>query len=217
MKHTWFINPYKRLGLAAGIGVMAGMASSFLLPFDTAWIVGWDAFALTLVISSVIIFNNLEMKHIQTLAIQEDSSATIRFLTLLTGACASLAAIIFLQSKHNQEADIHLPVSILAVVLSWVVIHVMFTFRYAHQYYDYEKHKADQIARGIDFPNDKEPTYWDFAYFAFTVGMTAQVSDTPVQSKRIRKLVLLHSLISFAYNTIIIALTISIVSGLFEN
>ena len=87
-----------------------------------------------------------------------------------------------------------------------------FTLRYAHMFYGNNEQKPDTHAGGLEFPNDDEPDYLDFAYFSFNVGMTFQVSDVQVTSKRIRKMVLLHSLISFLFATIMIALTINLIS-----
>lgn len=100
-----------------------------------------------------------------------------------------------------------------AVVMGWLLIHTMMSFRYAHLFYS-DRNRDKQIDRGLKFPADDEPDYADLAYFSFVVGMTFQVSDVQVTGKGLRRLVLAHGLISFAYSTAIIALVVNIVSGL---
>ncbi len=100
-----------------------------------------------------------------------------------------------------------------AVVLGWLLIHTMFLFRYAHLYY-YDEDENGQMDRGIKFPGTDMPDDYDFAYFSFVIGMTFQVSDVVVLNPGVRRLVLFHGLISFAYNTAILALAINVVAGL---
>ena len=104
-------------------------------------------------------------------------------------------------------------ISISGMVLSWVLIHTIFTLRYAHIFYDNNKEKPEIHAGGLEFPEDAKPDYLDFAYFSFVLGMTFQVSDVQVTSKRLRRLALLHGILAFGYNTIMIALTINLIAG----
>ena len=99
---------------------------------------------------------------------------------------------------------------LLAVTIAWLLTHTSFTFRYAHLYYRAD----DEGIGGIQFAGDEPPSYFDFAYFAFTIGMCFQVSDVCVSSPQIRRLVLLHAVISFAYNSIILAFVLNLVFGL---
>ena len=98
---------------------------------------------------------------------------------------------------------------LVTVALAWTMTHTAFTFRYAHLYY---REDAEGVG-GLDFPGELPPTYFDFAYFAFTVGMCFQVSDVCVTSHQIRRSVLLHAIISFAYNSIILAFVLNLVFG----
>ncbi|MGZ4001637.1 MAG: DUF1345 domain-containing protein, partial [Mucilaginibacter sp.] len=109
----------------------------------------------------------------------------------------------------------HILLSICAVIVSWWHVHTVFTMRYAHLYYD--TNCDDGSARkggGLQFPGADEPDYLDFVYFSFVLGMTFQVSDVEISSRQIRRLAWVHSLISFAFNTAIVALSINIISGL---
>ena len=95
------------------------------------------------------------------------------------------------------------------IVLSWAFTHTMFALHYAHEYYDENRGRGG----GMEFPgNEPEPDYWDFMYFAFTIGMCAQVSDVTVSSKSIRRTVLTHSIVSFLFNAALLALTVNIAS-----
>lgn len=98
--------------------------------------------------------------------------------------------------------------SIVVVALSWTVVHTVFMLRYAHEYY------SDAGRGGIDFCDGQCPDYLDFAYFAFTVGMTFQVSDTQIKSRTIRRTVLRQALLSYVFGTVIVAVTINVVAGL---
>ena len=100
-----------------------------------------------------------------------------------------------------------------AVVLGWLLIHTIFLFRYAHLYYG-DRDRNKQSDRGLNFPGGADPNYLDFAYFSFVIGMTFQVSDVQITDRPIRRLALGHAMISFGYNTAILALVVNIVSGL---
>lgn len=103
---------------------------------------------------------------------------------------------------------------ILGLLLSWVLVHTIFTLRYAHIFYANHKEDKTKHAGGLVFPEEPHPDYIDFAYYSFTIGMTFQVSDVTVTSKDLRRLTLFHSLIAFAFNTIVVALTVNVIAGL---
>lgn len=127
-----------------------------------------------------------------------------------------MAAIILLLTAKSGKAfqpGMQLVVALAGMIFSGCLVHTLFTVNYAHLFYSADK-KGEEDEKGLDFPGEEKPGFLDFAYFSFVVGMTFQVSDVSIASKRIRKWVLLHSLISFGYNTIIVALTINIVAGL---
>jgi uncharacterized membrane protein len=99
--------------------------------------------------------------------------------------------------------------------LSWLVTHVTFAFRYAHEYYAHDE-GGPEIDRGLDFPGKNEPDYLDFLYFALVLGMTFQVSDVSITARKLRRVATLHGLLSFLFNTVIVALTVNIAAGLME-
>ena len=94
------------------------------------------------------------------------------------------------------------------------MVHTTFTFQYAHLFYSDHKDDPNKHAEGLDFPSDKHPNYVDFAYFSFVLGMTFQVSDVQISAKGIRRIALVHGLLSFGLNTFVVALTINVIAGL---
>ncbi|MHC5825961.1 MAG: DUF1345 domain-containing protein, partial [Nostoc sp.] len=105
--------------------------------------------------------------------------------------------------------------SIMTIVGSWLLVHTMFAVQYAHSYYKYiNRNNSEEITGGLNFPDNEHPDYWEFLYYSFVVGMTSQVSDVETRSRDMRRLTLLHSILSFFFNTTILAMTINIVASL---
>jgi len=150
--------------------------------------------------------------------LQDDGRFVI--LTLITAAaCASLLAIGFIIHDTKGLSPgllfLHLALSIGTIIGSWLLVHTIFASHYAKDYYqdDPETPEIDDMG-GLDFPNCPQPDYWDFLYYSFVVGMTSQVSDVQILSRSIRRLTLFHSVLSFFFNTSILAMTINIIAGL---
>jgi len=97
--------------------------------------------------------------------------------------------------------------------LSWLVTHVTFAFRYAHEFYAKDLGGPD-VDRGLEFPGETAPDYLDFLYFSLVLGMTFQVSDVQITSRKFRRVAALHGLIGFLFNTVIVAFTVNIAAGL---
>lgn len=207
------------------ISVIIGLAVFFISKQYSSTIVsfmfGWISFAVFHLLFSWIIIFLFHPRQVKLLAEKEDSSLPFIFFFVLFAALISLFAIIVLlksipnESRHN--LNLHIVLAFTSVFCSWTLVHTIFTLRYAHLYYmrDVSSHiEKEPGSFGLDFPNEKEPDYLDFAYFSFVLGMTFQVSDVVINSRTIRRLALLHGLLSFVYNTVIVALSINIVSGL---
>lgn len=147
---------------------------------------------------------------------REDQSRLVIFTLTIGGALASLFAVVgllgSLQGVPAAEVTRHVVLSGLTVVSAWLLIHSVFTLHYAHLYF-YDANDTRQEG-GLDFPGDESPDYLDFAYFSFVVGMTCQVSDVAVTQRRLRRMTLLHGVLSFAFNTLIIAFSINTLSSL---
>ena len=171
----------------------------------------WDLFCLTMIIINWIIFITTTKDHLYLQAKKQDESLPVIFIIVVVTVCFSLLGTVFLIINKDINSLI---VALLGVGLSWFLLHTIFTIRYTHLFYDFSDMKSGTHFGGLDFPKEKEPDYIDFAYFSFIIGMTFQVSDVQVTSRRIRRLVLMHGLISFVFNAIIVALTISILANL---
>lgn len=186
---------------------------------STQFIITWTGFALILTSlswSTILTAHPLEMKKMAKL---QDSSRTLIFVFVLSAALVCLfVVVLLLKSTRNLTGlslTLHILLSIAAVIASWALVHTLFVFRYAHLFYEsVSEAKPDTYEEGLEFPKERRPDYLDFTYFAFVIGMTFQVSDVEISSKRIRRLALVHSLISFAFNTVIVALSINVISGM---
>jgi len=125
-----------------------------------------------------------------------------------------LSAIVLLALSVELRGDqpggaAAVPVAVVSILLSWLFVNTMFALHYAHGYYG--NYGAEH--RGLDFPGDDEPDYWDFAYFALVIGMTFQVSDVQITSRHLRRMALVQSVIAFFLNVFIIAMSVNIVAG----
>ena len=147
----------------------------------------------------------------------QDEPSAVLFLVLLLANVVCVAAITVLmhqsQDLSGLQRGLHIGLSVLALAASWLFIQTMFTFRYAHRYYLEEK-QAESDGAGLKFPGGLDPDYFDFLYYAFVVGMTSQVSDVQVTSREMRRLTMLHGVLSFGFNMLILALSINVVAGL---
>ena len=179
--------------------------------------IGWDTFSLCMIIINWITFSVTNSNQIREQSKVQDSGRTIVFFIVLIATIASfLAVLLIIVSKHQSTSSetMHLIVAIAGMIFSWFLIHTIFTLRYAHIFYGDSEEKPEIHAAGLKFPGDKNPDFFDFAYFAFVLGMTFQVSDVQITSNKIRRMAMWHGLLSFGYNTIMIALTINLIAGL---
>jgi len=133
---------------------------------------------------------------------QDDEGMALILLLALAAVTVALTAV-FLVLNRRIDSAAEAVLALSAAPLGWAMLHVLAAYRYAHLYY------APDPDAGLDFPGATEPGTWDFLYFAFTVGMTAQVSDVVVTTLTMRRVVLLHSVGSFFYNTVILALAVN--------
>jgi len=178
----------------------------------------WIAFALMVIIMDWIIILKAHPREIRKIAKLQDSSRTIIFLFVITASVVSLGAILYLLNSskgHHGSVSAHVLLAMGSVIVSWWLVHTLFTMRYAHMYYDTDTDDGKtKPYGGLQFPEENEPDYLDFVYFSFVIGMTFQVSDVEISARDIRRLAWMHGLISFAFNTAIVALSINIISSM---
>jgi uncharacterized membrane protein len=177
----------------------------------TRLLVAWDIFAGLYLLLVLQMMATAQVARIRLRARLQDEGQTAILALTATAALASLAAIFALlggSGPHGrQPADLLL--AILTIFMSWGLTHTIFALHYAHEYYDENGGRGG----GMKFPIEGDPDYWDFMYFSFTIGMCAQVSDIGVSCKPIRHTVLGHSIISFVFNTALLALTVNIAAS----
>ena len=206
------------LGLAAGAAMFFAVRGHLRL--WSAAIAGWNTVAVVILALDWVTILTTPQRKIRELAQQQDLSRFLVFVFVVVTASVALFAVGFLVSVKKSQTGghfiIHLLLTLLTVIFSWTLVHTVFGLRYAHAFYgDNDDPGVQKHAGGLIFPGDRPPDYFDFAYFAFVVGMTCQVSDVQITSRRMRRLTLAHSILSFGFNTIILALVINIaVSGL---
>jgi uncharacterized membrane protein len=184
----------------------------------TRVIIAWDAGVVCLLALVFLMMLSATAQKMRRRAQRQDSSRWVILTSLVGAACASLLAIGFmLKDNKGLSAAIltlHVTLSGVTVICSWVLMHTTFALHYAHSYYrdDSETPIVDDT-EGLDFPSEKQPDYWDFLYFSFVIGMTSQVSDVQITSRPMRRLALVHGLLSFFFNTVILALSINLIAG----
>lgn len=182
----------------------------------------WISYALGHLILSWITILSCDPIEVQKMARIQDSSRTVIFVFVVGSAVVSLFIVIlqmqFIRELAGSDLKYHILLLITSVTCAWWSVHTIFVFRYAHLFYSAsdEGKTAQEYAGGLVFPKEKKPDYLDFAYFSFVIGMTFQVSDIAIDSRRIRRLAWMHGVLSFAFNTIIVAFTINIISGLIQ-
>lgn len=178
----------------------------------------WITFASTIILMDWIIILSSHPREVRKIAKLQDSSRSFLFLFVIAASIASFGAIVFLLKStkgHSADLNSHILLAITAVIISWWLLHTIFTLRYAHLYYDITRDDGTpRTGGGLEFPGNEEPDYLDFVYFSFVLGMTFQVSDVVITSKSIRRIATMHGLLSFGYNTAILALSINVISGM---
>jgi uncharacterized membrane protein len=199
------------------LAILVGIGVALLLPLYstevrgvTRLLLAWDVgVGLYLILAYRMIANSGVRDIHRQYLLQDEGGFAILVLTV-AGACASVAAVfawLEVTSKAETFALPGLAFLLVTIMLSWGFIHTIFALHYAHEYYAEE----GGAGGGLIFPGDPEPTYWDFVYFAFGIGTATQVSDVQINSKRIRRTVTVHSIVSFFFNVTVIALTVGLV------
>jgi uncharacterized membrane protein len=200
-----------RVATAAAAGVGAGLLAALPGSWQIGTLAGWDVAAGVYVTWSWATIWHLDPAATARLALREDPGRPIADALLLVASVASVLAVaLAITASHaggRGERDLRALLAVASVALSWTVVQAVFTSRYARLYYSHP-------AGGIDFNQDTPPRYADFAYLAFTIGMTFQVSDTPLQTSPLRVAVLGQALLSYLLFAVILATTINLVAGL---
>jgi uncharacterized membrane protein len=191
-----------------------GIASIFILPQSlrlvTRLLTGWDVFtALYLVLVYGMMLGNSGHQNVRRKAAMQDDGRFLILMVAAVGAFASIAAIVF-ELGASHRGTLELTLATVTIALSWAAVHTIFALHYAHEYYRGGK------PGGLQFPSGDghdQADYWDFVYFSFVIGMTAQVSDVGITDKIIRRTATAHGIVSFIYNTALVALMVNIAAS----
>lgn len=199
-----------RLVLMVVVGVVVAVVTGLTVGPRWAASVGWAAACASYVVTAFPLLR-ADAERTARLADREDPRRTVSDLLLVGASAASVVALLVVLSTarglHGTAQDLAAALGVVSVFLSWLLVQTLFTLRYTELYYS-------GTPGGISFNQDEPPRYSDFAYFAVTVGMTYQVSDTSITSSAVRVTTLRHALLSFFFGTVVIASVVNLVAGL---
>lgn len=193
---------------ALAIGILACLLLPSSLRLVTRLLIGWDTFIAVYLLLVYGMMLRGGSKHIQRNAALQDDGSFVILMVAAFGAFASIAAIVFELGASKNAVELAL--AVVTIASSWAAVHTTFSLHYAHQFYRGPK------PGGLAFPEgDKpeNPDYWDFVYFAFVIGMTAQTSDVGITDKNIRRTTTAHGIVSFIFNTALVALMVNIAAS----
>jgi uncharacterized membrane protein len=202
-----------------GYGLLAGLATA-ALPVPLAWqfrgLLGWCVGISVYLLLAWWLCARFDSNRTRARAQAQDEPSGVLLLLMLLATTACVAAITVMMQQSRDLSGMlrtfHIVLSMAALAVSWLFIQTMFAFRYAHRYYQ-EESLRDPAGPGLQFPGGLDPDYFDFLYYAHVVGMTSQVSDVQVTSREMRRLTLVHGVLSFGFNMLILALSINLVAG----
>ena len=198
-----------RTFFAIAIGILAYVLLPASLRQVTRALLGWDIFIAVYLLLVFTMVVRSGLTHIKRNAALQDDGRFVILLVAAFGAFASIAAIVSeLGASHHSAPALTL--ATVTIALSWAAVHTIFALHYAHEFYRGAKPGGLQFPSGDSHEN---ADYWDFVYFSFVIGMTAQVSDVGITDKTIRRTATAHGIVSFIYNTALVALMVNIAAS----
>jgi len=215
--HRWlgsYASELRRAGAVLAIGLIAALVLMRFVTWGVALLSGWDAAALTFLVTTWPIIVRADGSRTERLATREDPTRASATVMLVAASVASLLGVGFALGHAGRESGLQrgllIGLAVLTVTLSWSLVNTVYTLRYAHLHF---ASAASGIAFG-DSAGQERPSYHDFAYVAFTIGMTYQVSDTTLRNTRLRRTVLTHAILSYLFGVVIVAGSVNLISGL---
>ena len=205
---------HKHFYVAVSLGILVGVAVA-LSDRGLALVSAVNVFFLSYLLLTAFAARKLSARFLRTHAAEEDAPAPFILLVMLAAVAASAVSLFLVLQEPQDRMTWQLGLGIVSVILGWFAVHTMWAMHYAFEYYqapDSERgqKKSGQVRGGLDFPGSEDPNGASFAYFAYVVGMTAQTSDTSITSNDMRRLVLVHGVFSFFFNTVIVAAAVNI-------
>jgi uncharacterized membrane protein len=195
----------------AGVALVAIPAAVAASDWAAGLMLGFDAAAATFLAGCAHLLRTESPATMRKAAPDNDANRAVLLGIAALVSFAVLAAVAVVLDKPGAESRFALALVLTTLALAWLFANTVYALHYAHLFYLPDAHGKD--SGGIDFPGPGEPDYADFAYFAFTLGMTFQTSDVVIRSRRIRRIATLHSLLAFVFNLGIIAFTINVLGG----
>jgi uncharacterized membrane protein len=210
-----------RLTGALAAGLAAYLLSS-LIPNPLSWstraILAWDLTCVVFIVAGLMGMRGGTEASIAARAASQDEGRHMILALVLVCAAASLGAIALelsvAKGAHGWEKAARIVLAFFTVAVSWFVVQMVFAFHYAHQYYSRGEGRRGRRG-GLGFPGDEPPDYWDFLHFAVVIGVASQTADVTFTSKPLRRLGTVQSVVAFAFNTVVLALTINLLAPLF--
>lgn len=201
----------QKLAVSLVVGSIAGVFTGVLTNWQIGLLAGWDITALVYLALTWRDVGNMDGAATERHAVREDPSRPAADAFILGAVVGSLIAVVVMlvhaSDKQGTAMIMGICFSIVSIIVSWVTLHTLFMLHYAQQYY------VGPVG-GVNFVNTKKPTYRDFAYLSFTIGMTYQVSDTQLSAKKLRRTALRHALLSYVFGAFIVAAMVNLVAGL---
>ncbi|NGY65934.1 DUF1345 domain-containing protein [Lentzea sp. NEAU-D13] len=207
-----FVLARTKVAVAVAAGAVSGLVVALITGHaEFGPLVGWDVATLVYLVRAWLVIWPMDAEETAQHAVRNDPTRRVAEVLLLVAAIASLVSVGFVLARAAQTTGaaelLRVGLGVLSVVLSWTVVHTIFTLRYARLYY----YGADG---GVDFNQEEPPDYGDFAYVAFSIGMTFQVSDTSLSGREMRRTALKHALLSYLFGTGVLATTINLVASI---
>jgi uncharacterized membrane protein len=199
-------------------GAVVGAAVA-LMPWPTGGMVrgllGWCAGVLVYQVLTWWLADTFDARHTRERAQSLDQPNPMILVSMLVVVVVSVVAITMLLQQVKQlsgwERAGHVLLGVVALAGSWLMMHTIYAFHYAHRYYIDQKGGSPD--GGLDFPGKADPDYFDFLYSSYVIGMTSQVSDVQATSRDMRRITLIHSVLAFAFNMLVLALSVNVVAG----
>lgn len=223
----WFrrlLGPFAtRPRLLAGIvvGILTGLALAFIpnaLRPSTRFLLAWDAGVGWFCVGMLLVMAKADDKHMRVRACAQDEGQHFILGLVVVAAIISIGGIAkelsLAKTDHDLVKVLRVGLAFLTVMASWFLVQLIFALHYAHEYY-MSKDGHGPINKGLEFPDDDTPDYWDFLYFAVVLGVASQTADVSFKTKSLRRTGTVHGVIAFTFNTVVLALTINLLAGLF--
>jgi uncharacterized membrane protein len=218
-----WITRHARAQIRFLIALAVGVAVTLLVPIED-WVprilAGWNAGGWLYLVLVGIKMAHAEIEGIKREAGIERESRIAVLLVVIIGSIVTMLALFVqlmaIKSEHGIDRTLSISLSVSTIFLSWQLIHTVFALYYAHEFHSEGRGGTRGLGGGLEFPDDRTPDYLDFLYFSFVIGTTAQTSDVDVTSRAMRRVVMLHGILSFFFNTAVIALAVNLAAQLVQ-